>query len=118
MFPVRFAALSRAASCPLVTKVHREVLHFAKLGCSVFLVGHGGHEEVEGILGHAGSEIHLVQNANEARAITVDDPNNIGVVTQTMLSLREAGEIIAICACDFRCCKSRRGATFVARRRK
>ncbi|HEV7178610.1 MAG TPA: 4-hydroxy-3-methylbut-2-enyl diphosphate reductase, partial [Candidatus Baltobacteraceae bacterium] len=84
------------ATCPLVTKVHREVQRFVKLGCSVFLVGHGGHEEVEGILGHAGSEIHLVQNASEARAVTVENPNHVGVVTQTTLSLREAGEIIEI----------------------
>ncbi|MHB8146435.1 MAG: 4-hydroxy-3-methylbut-2-enyl diphosphate reductase [Vulcanimicrobiaceae bacterium] len=84
------------ATCPLVTKVHREVRRFAELGYSVLLVGHAGHEEVDGILGHGGTNVHLIQTVADARAIRVTDVDNVAVVTQTTLSLSEAREIVAI----------------------
>lgn len=84
------------ATCPLVTKVHREVQRFIAEDCCVFLVGHAGHEEVDGILGHGGGNIHLIQNEDDARSIEVADPSRVAVVTQTTLSIRESRDIIAV----------------------
>src|SRR5438477_3059925 len=85
------------ATCPLVTKVHREVEHHSAADRKIILIGHAGHPEVVGTMGQApdGSVI-LVQSAAEAAAIAVDGSASYGLVTQTTLSVMDAEEITAI----------------------
>lgn len=84
------------ATCPLVTKVHVEAVKFAKSGGTILLIGHRDHEEVEGTSGEAPNQTIVVSSAEEARTVQVDDPNNLYYLTQTTLSLDEAGEIISV----------------------
>lgn len=84
------------ATCPLVTKVHREAVRFARDGYSILLVGHAGHEEVEGTMGEAPDRITLVQNPAEARTVTVDDPDRLVWISQTTLSVDETMETVNI----------------------
>ena len=83
------------ATCPLVTKVHVEARKFAEEGFTIVLVGHEGHEEVEGTTGEAPDSIVLVQTVEDAEALEVDDPSRIAYITQTTLSVDETAEIIA-----------------------
>ncbi len=97
---VRTAALQRSlqtidATCPLVTKVHREAVHFAKDGYTIVLVGHAGHEEVEGTMGEAPERIVLVQDEADVDALQVEDPERVAYVTQTTLSVDETDSIVA-----------------------
>ena len=97
---VRTAAQERGlqtidATCPLVTKVHREAAHFARDGYTIVLVGHDGHEEVEGTMGEAPERIVLVQDEADVDALQVEDPERIAYVTQTTLSVDETDSIIA-----------------------
>lgn len=89
------------ATCPLVTKVHREVRRFVAQGCTVLLVGHAGHEEVEGTLGYGPGRMILVQNVDDAKAVEVLDPDRVAVVTQTTLALSESREIIGVLKARF-----------------
>jgi len=85
------------ATCPLVTKVHREAeIHF-KRRREIVLIGHAGHPEVIGTMGQlpAGA-IHLVQTIEDARAFVPRDPNNLAYVTQTTLSVDDTAEIVAL----------------------
>jgi 4-hydroxy-3-methylbut-2-enyl diphosphate reductase len=97
---VRTAAQERGlqtidATCPLVTKVHREAAHFAQEGYTIVLVGHDGHEEVEGTMGEAPERIVLVQDEDDVDALQVEDPERIAYVTQTTLSVDETDSIVA-----------------------
>ncbi|MGA8365432.1 MAG: 4-hydroxy-3-methylbut-2-enyl diphosphate reductase [Solirubrobacteraceae bacterium] len=97
---VRTAAQERGlhtidATCPLVTKVHREAARFAQDGYTIVLVGHDGHEEVEGTMGEAPERIVLVQDEADVDALQVEDPERIAYVTQTTLSVDETDSIIA-----------------------
>src|SRR5438034_9940666 len=83
------------ATCPLVTKVHVEAKKFAAQGYTIVLIGHEGHEEVEGTTGEAPSSIVLVQTAKEVENLEVDDPERVAFITQTTLSVDETDEIIA-----------------------
>ena len=83
------------ATCPLVTKVHVEARKFAEDGYTIVLVGHEGHEEVEGTTGEAPDSIVLVQTVEDAEALEVEDPSRIAYITQTTLSVDETAEIIA-----------------------
>ncbi len=83
------------ATCPLVTKVHVEARKFAQQGYTIILVGHEGHEEVEGTTGEAPDNIVLVQSAEEVDALELDDPDHVAYITQTTLSLDETSGIIA-----------------------
>ena len=83
------------ATCPLVTKVHRETLRIAKREDEVILVGHAGHVEVEGTLGHAPTRVHLVENVKDVERLEVLDPERLGCVTQTTLSVDDTREILA-----------------------
>ena len=83
------------ATCPLVTKVHREAVRFAQDGYTIVLVGHDGHEEVEGTMGEAPQRIVLVQNEEDVEALEVDDPERIAYVTQTTLAVDETSAILA-----------------------
>ena len=82
------------ATCPLVTKVHVEAAKFAKQGYSILLIGHRDHEEVVGTLGEAPEVTQVVGSPEEVAKLTVPDPNKVAYVTQTTLSLDEAGTII------------------------
>lgn len=98
---VRRAAQARGlqvidATCPLVAKVHAEVLRFVAEGCDVLLVGHAAHVEVEGTAGHAPGRVHVVEDAEEAAAVRVPDPGRVAAVTQTTLSLDDTRRILAI----------------------
>jgi 4-hydroxy-3-methylbut-2-enyl diphosphate reductase len=83
------------ATCPLVTKVHREALRFAQDGYTIVLVGHEGHEEVEGTMGEAPEHIVLVQTEQDVDELSVSDPERVAYVTQTTLSVEETGAIVA-----------------------
>jgi 4-hydroxy-3-methylbut-2-enyl diphosphate reductase len=75
------------ATCPLVTKVHHEAVRYAREGRPIVLVGHEGHDEVVGTMGHAPDFIHLISSADEAAALQLSDPDRVAVITQTTLSL-------------------------------
>jgi 4-hydroxy-3-methylbut-2-enyl diphosphate reductase len=83
------------ATCPLVTKVHVEARRFAEDGYTIVMIGHDGHEEVEGTTGEAPESIVLVQTADEVERLEVPDPERLAFITQTTLSVDETTEIIA-----------------------
>jgi 4-hydroxy-3-methylbut-2-enyl diphosphate reductase len=83
------------ATCPLVTKVHREAIRFAQDGYTIVLVGHDGHEEVEGTMGEAPEKIVLVQNEEDVEALEIEDPERIAYITQTTLAVDETSAILA-----------------------
>ncbi len=85
------------ATCPLVTKVHMEVIRHARANKDIILIGHEGHPEVEGTMGRYFSDngkIYLVQDLDEAKEISVNQPNNLAYVSQTTLSVDETKDII------------------------
>src|SRR2546423_5559982 len=82
------------ATCPLVTKVHREALKFAAEGYTIVLIGHDGHEEVEGTMGEAPENIVLVETEADVDALQVADPERLAYVSQTTLSVDETRTII------------------------
>jgi 4-hydroxy-3-methylbut-2-en-1-yl diphosphate reductase len=83
------------ATCPLVTKVHREAVKFAADGYTIVLVGHAGHEEVEGTMGEVPGSIVLVESEADVDALEVDDPEHVAYLTQTTLSVDETAAIVA-----------------------
>src|SRR5215218_9741729 len=83
------------ATCPLVTKVHREALKFAAEGYTIVLIGHAGHEEVEGTMGEAPEHIVLVETEDDVARLEIPDPDRVAYVSQTTLSVDETGTIIA-----------------------
>src|SRR5438270_307336 len=83
------------ATCPLVTKVHREAVRFAAEGYTIVLIGHAGHEEVEGTMGEAPDHIVLVETEEDADRLEVPDPDRIAYISQTTLSVDETRAIIA-----------------------
>ena len=84
------------ATCPLVTKVHVEARRFASQGRTIILIGHAGHEEVEGTSGQAPDSTILVQSPQEARTVRIEDPGSLSYLTQTTLSVDETNEIVRI----------------------
>jgi 4-hydroxy-3-methylbut-2-en-1-yl diphosphate reductase len=82
------------ATCPLVTKVHVEARKFAAEGYTIVLIGHEGHEEVEGTTGEAPDSIVLVQTEADVDELEVDDPDRVAFITQTTLSVDETTAII------------------------
>jgi 4-hydroxy-3-methylbut-2-enyl diphosphate reductase len=89
------------ATCPLVTKVHVEARRFAADGYTIVMIGHEGHEEVEGTTGEAPDSIILVQTAAEVEGLEVPDPERVAFITQTTLSVDETTEIIAALRAKF-----------------
>jgi 4-hydroxy-3-methylbut-2-en-1-yl diphosphate reductase len=83
------------ATCPLVTKVHVEAKRFAADGYTIVLVGHAGHEEVEGTMGEVPEHIVLIENEADVEALEVPDPSRIAYISQTTLSVDETAAIIA-----------------------
>jgi 4-hydroxy-3-methylbut-2-enyl diphosphate reductase len=83
------------ATCPLVTKVHHEARRFADDDYDILLIGHEGHEEVEGTSGEAPEHIQLVQGPGDVHAIVVRDPSKVAWLSQTTLSVDETLETVA-----------------------
>jgi 4-hydroxy-3-methylbut-2-en-1-yl diphosphate reductase len=82
------------ATCPLVTKVHVEARKFAEQGYTIVLIGHDGHEEVEGTMGEAPERIVLIESEEDVERLEVDDPDRIAYISQTTLSVDETQDII------------------------
>ena len=86
------------ATCPLVTKVHMEVVRFSREGRECILIGHEGHPEVEGTMGQYGSasggKIYLVENEADVANLQVEHPENLSYVTQTTLSMDDTARVI------------------------
>ena len=83
------------ATCPLVTKVHREAIRFARDGYTILLIGHAGHDEVTGTMGEAPEAFRLVQTIEDAATIEVDKSERLAFLTQTTLSVTETADIIS-----------------------
>ena len=82
------------ATCPLVTKVHVEAKKFAADGYTIVLVGHAGHEEVEGTMGEAPDDIVLIESEQDVDQVDVRDPSKVAYISQTTLSVDETRAII------------------------
>lgn len=96
---VREAAAARNlmaidATCPLVTKVHKEAVRFAREGQTILLIGHTGHEEVEGTAGEAPESTIIVNSPDDVDGLEVPDPNNVVWLSQTTLSVDETMETV------------------------
>lgn len=83
------------ATCPLVTKVHREAVRFASDDYTIVLIGHAGHEEVEGTMGEAPDHIVLVETEQDVAQLEIGDPDKVAYISQTTLSVDETRTIIA-----------------------
>jgi 4-hydroxy-3-methylbut-2-enyl diphosphate reductase len=84
------------ATCTLVAKVHREARQFADAAYTIVLVGHAGHDEVEGTVGHAPDKIRLVASVEEAETVEVEDPERVAYLTQTTLAVDETRAVIDV----------------------
>jgi 4-hydroxy-3-methylbut-2-en-1-yl diphosphate reductase len=82
------------ATCPLVTKVHVEAKKFAAEGYTIILIGHAGHEEVEGTMGEAPDSIVLIETEEDVDRLDVEDPDKVAYISQTTLSVDETRSII------------------------
>ena len=83
------------ATCPLVAKVHLQAQRYSRKGYEIVIIGHPGHDEVEGTMGSVDGPVHIVSSPAEAMAIEVSDPQRVAYVTQTTLSMDDASEVIA-----------------------
>ena len=90
------------ATCPLVTKVHVEVVRHLRAGCDIIMIGHAGHPEVEGTLGQVeggqlegASRMYLVETPDDVSKLTVNNPDALAFVTQTTLSVDDAAQVIS-----------------------
>ena len=84
------------ATCPLVTKVHTQARRYAAAGYTIVLIGHAGHEEVEGTLGEAPGSTLLVESIADAEALALPAEANVAYITQTTLSVDETRDIIEV----------------------
>ncbi|MGB1220229.1 MAG: 4-hydroxy-3-methylbut-2-enyl diphosphate reductase, partial [Alcanivoracaceae bacterium] len=86
------------ATCPLVTKVHMEVIRYSRDGREAILIGHHGHPEVEGTMGQydtaAGGRMYLVEDEQDVAELAVNDPQRLAYVTQTTLSVDDTARVI------------------------
>jgi len=83
------------ATCPLVTKVHKEGRRYAQKGYDIVLIGHIGHPEVEGTLGQIPGTVHVLSEVDEVEKLDVADPDRVAFVTQTTLSVNDTKDVIA-----------------------
>ncbi|BCB25818.1 4-hydroxy-3-methylbut-2-enyl diphosphate reductase [Sulfurimicrobium lacus] len=83
------------ATCPLVTKVHLEVARMRAQGREIVMIGHKGHPEVEGTMGQTEGGMYLVETPEDVARLEVSDPDNLSYVTQTTLSMDDAGKVVA-----------------------
>jgi 4-hydroxy-3-methylbut-2-enyl diphosphate reductase len=84
------------ATCPLVTKVHVQAQRYAAQGYTVILIGHAGHEEVEGTMGEAPESTILIESVEDAEALDLPADAKLAYITQTTLSVDETGEVIKV----------------------
>ncbi|MCL1801552.1 MAG: 4-hydroxy-3-methylbut-2-enyl diphosphate reductase [Promicromonosporaceae bacterium] len=82
------------ATCPLVAKVHKEAVRFAREGYDIILIGHRGHEEVEGTAGHAPDHVQIVSDFADIDAVIVRNPDKVAWLSQTTLSVEEAQQMV------------------------
>jgi len=82
------------ATCPLVTKVHKEVIRYREQGREVVLIGHKGHPEVEGTLGQVGDGVYLVETEQDVQTVKPVSPQNLAYVTQTTLSVDDTRKVV------------------------
>ena len=82
------------ATCPLVSKIHREVENFKRKNLNIILIGHSGHPEVIGTMGQVASKIHLIENEKDVAALNISKNSKIAYVTQTTLSVDDTKSII------------------------
>jgi len=83
------------ATCPLVTKVHKQVIKMRNEGYEIIMIGHKGHPEVEGTMGQTAGGMYLVENEHDVDGLNVQQPEQLAYVTQTTLSVDDAAQIIA-----------------------
>lgn len=83
------------ATCPLVTKVHMEVVRHRNNDTECILIGHAGHPEVEGTMGQADADMHLVESIEDVARLKVRDESNLAYVTQTTLSMDDTARIVS-----------------------
>jgi 4-hydroxy-3-methylbut-2-enyl diphosphate reductase len=83
------------ATCPLVTKVHMEVVRHRNNDTECILIGHAGHPEVEGTMGQAGADMYLVESAEDVARLKIKDESNLAYVTQTTLSMDDTARIVS-----------------------
>ena len=83
------------ATCPLVSKVHKEGRRYAARGYDIILIGHENHPEVEGTVGQIPGPVHLVSDVADVEALEVDDPGKVAYITQTTLSVDDTREVIS-----------------------
>jgi len=103
---IRHAAEERGlrvidATCPLVTKVHKEAQRMAREGREIIMIGHRGHVEVEGTMGQAPDRTHLVEDVADVVKLEIENPSQLGCVTQTTLSVDDTREIMDALAIRF-----------------
>jgi 4-hydroxy-3-methylbut-2-enyl diphosphate reductase len=96
---VRSAATDRGldvidATCPLVAKVHSEARRFSREGYDIVLIGHEGHEEIEGTFGEAPARMHVIASVDEVAQLRVSDPSKVAYLTQTTLAIDETAAVI------------------------
>ncbi len=89
------------ATCPLVTKVHKEGRRYAEKGYDIVLIGHLGHPEVEGTLGQIPGTVHVISEPHDVETLTVADPERVAFVTQTTLSVNDTKDVIAALRAKF-----------------
>ena len=89
------------ATCPLVTKVHMEVIRHRNNGTECILIGHAGHPEVEGTMGQAEAGMYLVESVEDIAKLKVKDETNLAYVTQTTLSWTTPRKLSRPCGDDF-----------------
>jgi len=94
------------ATCPLVTKVHVEARRYAKQGCKILLIGHAGHDEVEGTFGEAPDAITIVESPEDVQATHFSDDEQLVYLTQTTLSIDDANVIIEAIKQKYPHCKA------------
>lgn len=82
------------ATCPLVTKVHKEGQRYAEKGYEIILIGHENHPEVEGTLGRIDGTVHLVGDVKDVETLRIDNPDKVAYVTQTTLSVDDTKDVI------------------------
>lgn len=82
------------ATCPLVTKVHRQAQGYRKKGREIVVIGHAGHPEVEGTIGRVDGPVHVISTLDDVERLEVDDPERLAYVTQTTLSTDDTSHLI------------------------
>jgi len=83
------------ATCPLVTKVHREAVKFSKMGCQVILMGHKGHQELIGTAGYVDEKfLHIVENEGDIDQLEIKEDEDVAFITQTTLSVEQVKKVI------------------------